>query len=142
MKDYGCTFEYEKERNADLMRAYRQCLGNIKGSVDINALFAAVVEMPSKRFWVSDQRATVVVSNMMRGMSLSKMKPMKQEMFREIYRRVMEMKKEFPERTVFQLTSRVVEQPAPKFYLTPGSAHVICYKIKRGWYEKRKRKIG
>lgn len=139
MKDYGCTFEYEKERNADLMRAYRVCLAGFKGFINIETLFASLVEMPSRRFWVSDQRATIVVSNMMKGMSLSKMKPMKQEMFREIYRRVMEMKKEFPERTVFQLTSRVVEQPAPKFYLTPESARVICYKIKRGWYEKRKR---
>jgi hypothetical protein len=61
-------------------------------------------------------------------------------MFHEIYKRVVALKEKLPDHTTYQLTFIVVQQEAPKFYLTAGSAKVIISKIKRKWYEERKRK--
>ena len=139
MKNFGSTFEYERQRNDDLMRAYREELATC-AFIKMPELLEKVVNKPSKRFWVSEERAAIVLSAMMRGDKLKNMRPLKREMFNEIYRRAMELSRQQPGMPVYQLAFNVVRQPAPKFYLTPGSAKVIISKIKRQWYQKRKRK--
>lgn len=140
MKRIGAYFEYEEERNRDLMRAYREQLTQSKEVVSLPDVYRQVVDMPSKRFWVSEERATIVIGNIMKGHKLEKMRPTKREMFFEIYSRVCELKKKRPNDSIYDLVFDVVNQPAPKFYLTPGSAKVIIFKIKKQWYEERKRK--
>lgn len=143
-KKEGSTFEYEQERNEDLMRAYNEqmhaqfCSGF---PIHLPTIYKLVAEMPSKRFWVSEERAAIVVSAIMRGDKLEKMRPTKRRMFQEICRRVMELKRKQPQSTILELTSVVCDQPAPEFYLTPKSIKVIIYQIKRQWYDKRKRKL-
>ena len=104
------------------------------------AICQKLVNMPSERFWVSEERASIVISDMLKGRSIENMNENKREMYEEIYRRVQELKKEYPNATVYELVSQVVEGPAPKFYLTPKSAKVIISKIKSEWYERRKQK--
>lgn len=139
MKNFGSTFEYEKQRNDDLMRAYREEIEQCK-FIKMPDVFKKVVNRPSQRFWVSEERAAIVLSAMIKGDTLDNMRPLKREMFFEIYRRAMELREKNPELSVFNLAFCVVRQQAPKFYLTPGSAKVIVSKIKRQWYKKRKRK--
>ena len=86
------------------------------------------VQSPSKRFWVSEERAIIVVMQMMAGNNLDRMQPMRKAMYEEIYRRTMKMKMMNPEMTFTEIVSLVIEQPAPCFYLTPGSAKVIIHK--------------
>ena len=140
MKNFGSKFEHEQERNDDIMRAYifqiRSC-----DNIYLPQVLKRVVNMPSKRFWVSAERAAIVVSSMMKGNTLESMRPTKREMFEEIYRRVMEMKEKCPYSSIYELTSYVVEEPAPKFYLTPGSAKVIIHRAKKQWHEKRKQRL-
>jgi hypothetical protein len=138
MKHVGSTFEYEDMRNEDLLNAYKEALRIYdRSSAD---LYRKVVEMPTRRFYVSEERAAIVISNMHKGRSIAQMRPNKREMYEEIYRRVLELKKERPNDSIYDLTFAVVQQPAPKFYLTPESARVfICY-IKKQWYEQRKKK--
>lgn len=140
MKYFGSCFEYEKERNEDLMRAYHQQI-RMRKQIDLPDVFRAIVEMPSNRFWVSEERAAIVMARMMKGDRLTSMRPTKREMFYEIFKRVMELKKEYPSMSVFELTFRTVRQPAPKFYITCGSAKVIIYKIKKQWYNTRMQKL-
>lgn len=138
MKNVGSTFEYEDMRNEDLMDAYREVLCSHNGST--KELYRKVVEMPARRFYVSEERASIVISNMYKGRSIAQMRPNKREMYEEIFRRVLELKKERPNDSIYDLTFEVVQQPSPKFYLTPESARVfICY-IKKQWYEQRKKK--
>lgn len=138
MKNCGSIFEYEQERNADLMRAYREAIGECS-HIRLSDMMRRVVNKPSRRFWVSEERAAIVMSNMARGDTLDNMRPLKREMYQEIYRRVMERKAERPDDSLYQLTFDVVRQPAPKFFLTPASAEVIICKIKKRWYERRKK---
>lgn len=139
MKNVGSIFEYEDARNQDLMRAYRELMSTTR-YIKMSDIYRRVVDMPSQRFWVSEERAAIVVSNMLKGRSIDQMRPNKREMFEEICRRVRELQKERPEETVYNLVFDVVGSPAPKFYLTPKTAKVIVNRIKAQWYEKKKRK--
>ena len=143
-KPCGSNFEYERDRNNDLMRAYREQLDimyHAEEPICLPTLYRRVAEMPSKRFWVSEKRAAIVVSKMQRGDNLKTMRQMSREMFGEIYRRFVQLKKKCPHLKDDDIITIVCNQPAPKFYLTPQSVKVIICKIKRGWYEERKRKL-
>lgn len=140
MKYHGCNFEYADERNNDIMRAYQQEIAQCD-KIYLPRIYDKVVNMPSKRFWVSSERAAIVVSSMMRGDDLMNMHPMKREMFQEIYRRVMKLKEQYPTMSISELALKVVQEPAPKFYLTAGSARVIIYRIKKQWYKKRSQEL-
>lgn len=136
MKHTGSYFEYEKDRNCDLMRAFRTVMAHRNGR-PMKDVYERIVEMPSKRFWVSEQRATNVVSLIIKGNDLDDMRPNKRAMFKEIHKRVMDLKKTRPNDSIYSLTFDVVNSQAPRFYLTPDSAHMIILKIKNQWYEAR-----
>lgn len=140
MKPIGSKFEYEEERNDNLMSVYHNLISNC-ATIRMRELMVELVNSPSARFWVSEERAAIVISSMMRGCTLDEMSRMKREMFMEIYRRVMEIQKAYPGISMSEAIFQVIHQPAPKFYLTPGSAKVIIHKIKKKWYEKRNRRL-
>ncbi len=135
MKKRGSSIEYNKARLADLMRAYKEYIANISRIV-MSEAYKRISEMPAKRFWVSEVRASVIMSKLLCGENvLNKMRPSKREMFREIYRRVITMQQEHPELPMSVICAKVVAQPAPKFYLSPGSVKIMICKEK----EKRKK---
>lgn len=126
------------------MRAYKKQISlhfQSKEPIRLSDVFKRVAEMPSERFWVSEERAFIVISEMFRGKKMEKMGKMKREMFYEIYKRTLELKEAYPELSLRMIVEKVCIQPAPKFYLTPKTIKVIIYKIKRQWYEKRRQKL-
>lgn len=140
MKHKGAVMEYSKERTDDLMRAYEEYISSCD-YIRMPDVYNKVVNMPASRFWVSDIRAALVVSAMMRGEAdLDAMWPMRKEMYEEIYRRVIKLRELHPLLSTSELCAIVVAQPAPKFYLTAGSAKSIICKARPEWIkEKRKR---
>ncbi len=135
----GSILSFTRERNAALLKAYRMHVSKVD-FVRLNEIGEKVVNSPSPRFWVSVERATIIVSAIMRGKPvLETMRPTKQEMFKEIYRRVMILKKQYPERHLYELVNEVVHSPAPKFYMEVSSAIERLFKIRNGWYDKGKR---
>lgn len=135
MKPYGSILEFTSERNADLMRAYRHQVSQAR-HIRMRDIGAAIVNMPAARFWVSEERATIVVSALLSGRDLPQnMRPTKCEMFSEIYHRVLKLRRVRPKASVFELVCEVVNSPAPKFYMLPRSAMDIIYKIKNGYYD-------
>lgn len=138
MKHKGSYFEYEAERNRDLLRAYRELL--LQPNVDKDTLFERLVEMPSVRYWVSEERAYHVISSMIWDKPLPKMKPNKRAMYDDILEEVLRLNAIREHSSLYDLVFEVVNSPAPRFYLTPKSARVIIYKIRSGWYQSRKKK--
>lgn len=136
MKHRGCVFEYAKERDEDIRRTYTAIVDECD-RVDLRQVFKRLVNMPSKRFWVTPDRAAIVIHSMMRGDTLEHMRPMKREMFQELYRIVMELKEKYPDASMPELCSIAVLMPAPKFYLTVGSAIVIWHKAKKNRRKSR-----
>ena len=133
--------EYSRERADDLMRVYVEYVSSC-GQVSMSDVYRKIADMPSRRFWVSDTRATVVVSAVLRGEPvLEGMWSLRREMYAEICRRVTELRAEKPDMTVPELCSAVVCQPAPKFYLTPGSAKMLICKARREWKKRKLEKL-
>ncbi len=129
--------DFSQERSDDLMRAYDEYIQSCD-YIRLPELFRTIVNMPSVRFWVSEIRAAAVVSAIRRGTAdLDSMLPLKKEMYLEIYHRVMQLRREHPEKTLYELCAIVVLQPAPKFYLTPGSARMMVWKAKKRWIKRK-----
>ena len=137
MKNFGSVFEYEQERNNNLLRLYHQLISEVR-YICSEEIYRKMSNSPSDRFWVSEERALIVVLQIMKGDTLLGMGKNKRDMFFEIYRRAMAMKERCPNLSLTKIVFRVVRQPAPKFYLTEGSIKVIISKIKSKWYERRR----
>ena len=140
MKNFGSKSEYHRERTRDLLWAYFRYLEACK-HVSMPDVFKRVVEMPAERFWVSAPRATVVVASIMRGDNLHYMRPNKREMFFEIHRRVMVLRRTYTDWSMPRLIEAVIAQPAPKFYLAPGSARVLILKARKQWFAEKSKKL-
>lgn len=133
MKHKGSKFEYQDERDKDLMRAYHEQIASCD-TIVLSDTFRNVVAMPSARFWVSEERAAIVIARMFRGDKLEKMRPNAREMYFEIYKRVVSEMETYPDKSIAEIIFQVIRQPAPKFYLTPDTARVIVTRIKREKY--------
>lgn len=140
MKHHGAIMEFSQERMEDLMRAYDEYISSC-GHIRMDEVYDTIVNMPSRRFWVSDIRATKVICGILRGVQIDGMRKLKREMFEEILRRVLEMKNMHPELSVRNCCSIVVEQPAPKFYLKPGSAKIMVCKARKKWVQEKLKRL-
>lgn len=137
MKYHGCILEFTSQRNVELMMAFHKAI-NKRVFIDISEISSELVNMPCSRFWVSEERAMVVVAALLKGKPvLNSMRPTKREMFVEIFNRVLALKKQYPDAPLLELVVNVVNSPAPKFYMTPRSAMETIYKIKKGFYNNR-----
>ena len=133
----GRFFEYRDERNADLLCVFRECVMNSPTDESMDEVYQRIVNSKSKRFWVSEEQASKVVSYMMKGNKIDYMSDNKRKMFEEIYIRVMKMREENPNIRLFRLVEIIVSQEAPCFYMTSGSAKVIISQIKSKWCKRR-----
>lgn len=135
MKRLGDTLDFTEHRNSDLIKTFRLHLQSAPATTP-RRIFELVAKSPASRFWVSEQRAAIVISAKLAGKKFPKMLKTKQEMFDEIYRRFRIMRSQHPEKTIIELASMIVHQPAPEFYLTPRTVEEYIYHIRRGWDEK------
>lgn len=134
MKHYGSTCEYNEQRDRNLFLTFRSVIlasQNIRFA-DISRV---VVNSPAERFWVSEKRAAIVISDMLKGRNvLACMNSCKREMYREIFARVRTLLRQQPHLPLSEAVTRIVAAPAPKFYLTPQSARIIYYRIRDRWF--------
>ena len=140
MKKTGTKSDYEEDRKNDLMRVYHELLSSTK-NIDPTKIYEDVVKAPAKRFWISEERAAIVLSRMMKGDKLKNMRPTKRKMFKELYRRVVAIRKKCPDLSITYLAYKVVNQPAPEFYMKAGYARNIIIGHKRKWFAERRKKL-
>ena len=136
MKYYGSILDFTQERNQELMRVYQEELSKA-GYIVMPKIFEQVATSPCSRFWVSEERAAIVISTLLAGKVIPNMRKNKREMFDEIFRRFLIARGQYPEKSIYALAIMVVNQPAPKFYMTPRTVGELIYRIKNGWYEKQ-----
>ena len=140
MKHNGALMEYADERMKDLMRVYDEYISSCD-YIRMPEVYSKIVNMQSSRFWVSDIRAIQVIYAMMRGSTLKEMRPLKREMFEEIFKRVMDMKNKHPDMSIRDCCTSVISRPAPKFYLTPGSAKIMVCKARKKWVQGKLKRL-
>lgn len=136
MKYYGSILDFTQERNQELMRVYQEKLSKA-GYIVMPKIFEQVANSPCSRFWVSEERAAIVISTLLAGKVVPNMRKNKREMFDEIFRRFLIVREKYPEKSIYALAIMVVNQPAPKFYMTPRTVGELIYRIKNGWYDKQ-----
>lgn len=139
MKYFGSTVDFTHQRNAEIMRVYRQKIVEAD-VIRMDDICRQVAESPSSRFWVSEERAAIVISAMEAGRALPCMTGSKREMFAEIFRRYKEMRPLYPDMTIKELAGIIVNQPAPKFYYTPRSVGQFISRMRTGFYDRKKEK--
>lgn len=131
MKYHGCTLEFTAERNKQLIQAFRRALAAHK-HIEINQIAHEVVNTPCTRFWVSEERAVTVINALIKNKPILRvMRQSKREMFREIYARYRKLRKIHPTLPVKQIVAKIINSPAPKFYMQPRCAIEIIYKLRR-----------
>lgn len=123
-KHPGNGIDFMPERDAELRACYRRLLRDTD-YIDRSDILFRLVNTPSSRFWVSEERAAVMVSRMERRLPLGHIVPSRQRMYEEIFRRYLRLRRRHPDASIAELVRQVVYQPAPSFYLTPKSAEWI-----------------
>ncbi|MCD8281882.1 MAG: hypothetical protein LUC22_01365 [Prevotella sp.] len=137
MKRKGDGCEYIRERDADLARAFDECM-KCNRQTSVAELMECAVNVPSARFWVSEHRAVRIIRQMKRGNRLSCFAKNKREMFVEIWRRVCALRATEPRYSLVHAVRVVIKQRAPRFYLTPESAAVILSRHRKRARSERK----
>ena len=120
------------QRNKDLHGCFCRVLSEMNPIVLDEAL-TRTVNSPAKRFYISSDRAYGVLIRWEKYGITKLITPERQEMYEEIYRRILELRKSMPDTPFMHLAEMVLDQPAPKFYLETSSAKIILckYRIKK-----------
>ncbi len=141
-KDSRCYFI--QERDADLLSAYQKII-KVRDNIRLSEIEQKLTQSPSRRFWVSEDRAYIVILDMLKGKSLDNMIPTRKAMYQEIFRRFQIHKSNEPQLSNMEIIKRVCAEKAPSFYLTPQSIHVILSRVrkeeKQRCYEIRKKRL-
>lgn len=123
MKHIGSSFPYKKERECELLCAFKRELANSKHIV-MNSILQRVVNSPCSKFWVTEERAAIVISNMLCGKAIFATDS-KREMFTELLKRYKEERKKRKTEPISRIVFDIVNSPAPKFYLSISQAKII-----------------
>ena len=120
------------QRNKDLHGCFCRVLSEMNPIVLDEAL-TRTVNSPAKRFYISSDRAYGVLIRWEKYGITKLITAERQEMYEEIYRRILELRKSMPDTPFMHLAEMVLDQPAPKFYLETSSAKIILckYRIKK-----------
>lgn len=131
MKHFGCTLSFSDMRDNALLAAYRKLTHQCRFILNFE-IAEAIVNSPAPRFWVSEERATAVISLLLRGKpALARMRPTKREMFSEILRRVRIARTNSPGKPLSYIINDIIHSPAPKFYMAPSSALDRIFKLRK-----------
>ena len=130
MKQKGYVCDYIEERDADLLRAYKEII-SVRDNIRFSEVVAQLAKSPSKRFWVSELQAYKVILAILSGKSLSHMISTRKVMYQEIFRRYQTYTSQHPSVTKLEVVRRVCNEPAPSFYLTPKSIVTILSRVRK-----------
>lgn len=131
MKHKGSISTFSDQLNRDLMAAFRNAK-SILGCAPIMQILEYTVNSPAPRFYVSEQRVTDVLYALRNNsLALDSMKPQTREMFMEIISRIRSLQRRYKKKSLPEIIQTVIQQRAPKFYLTVQSAQVKICKIRK-----------
>lgn len=137
MKHFGSKLDFTKQRDEDILRVFKQYMQE-NNHIIMPEIFERVAASPAQRFWVSEERAAIIISAIENRRPLGPMRQNKREMFREIYRRYVRLRAAHPNIPLRDLVSQIVHSPAPRFYLTARTLGEIYYRIRASQtYRKR-----
>lgn len=126
MKKKGNVCEFTSQRDAEMWSCFRKILGDVK-LINLSRIFAEVASSPASRFFVSEDRAAVVIRYHLRHGEWNVKGAQRIRMFSEIESRVLEILQSNPGTRFEDAVYDAVNSPAPGFFLTPRSCRTILY---------------
>ena len=96
-----------------------------------NEVIEHAVKKGAPRFYVTFENARRFISLLARKKKLPLINSNKLEMYKEIYRRYMQQVKDCSKRYKYLILERIIEEPAPSFYLDEETFRGIIYKTIR-----------
>ncbi|MCH5217332.1 MAG: hypothetical protein J1F07_02070 [Muribaculaceae bacterium] len=125
MKKKNSRCDYTDERNEALCRAFRNKLAQQHHATEI---FAEVANSPARRFYINEDRAYALLKRKREtGEWAPGMSPTRRRMLNAIEERVVRLETAEPGISLIDAVYRVVNSPAPGFFLTPGSVKTTIY---------------
>lgn len=130
MKNSGSTSDFIADRDRELHASFMHVLRTAT-DMPLRRMFGAAARRRASRFWVSETRAAIVISAMMRGCAPERMYQKRKEMYDELCRRVTEKMRLDPDLCLQHAVNEAVYEEAPEFYLTDESARSIIYRMRQ-----------
>ncbi len=138
MKKKNSISDFDREKRAFLLRNFREAIAR-QSVIDKNKAFHITAQSPTPRFWVSETRAAEVVGKLLAGSDpFARMLPEKIEMYREIFDRFMSLRKNRKDASIAELIFEIVNDEAPRSYLTWQTVRSIVYREQRRIREERR----
>lgn len=128
MKKKGNICDFTPQRDADLLNSFRRSLAECR-LIDLDRIFAEVSLMPAQRFYVSEQRAALVIRRHLEKGEWPVKGQQRIRMFEEIERRTLGMLSGNPGISFDDAVFDAVNSPAPHFYLTPRTCRTLIYRM-------------
>lgn len=97
----------------------------------LNEVIGFAVKNKAPRFYVTFENARRFISMLSRKKRLPIVNENKLEMYKEIYRRYVQQVKDCNKRYKYTILEKIIEEPAPSFYLEEETFRGIIYKTLR-----------
>ena len=138
MKKPNAKCEFSSQRSHCLLQNFRESIAR-QSVISIKKAFQDASSAPAPRFWVSEARATRIISLMLKDKEdvLSAMLPEKRRMYVEIFRRVKKMMKENPEMPLGDIVFEVVNSKAPESYISWHYASILVNSLRNLNHKKK-----
>lgn len=138
MKKKNSVSDFEEERRRFLLTSFRRAIA-LQSEIDREKAFRTAADVPAPRFWVSENRAAAVIGKFLAGEDPTlSMLPEKRLMYREIYSRFLRLRAERPSESIAELLFEVVNDSAPRSYMSWQTARTIVYKERRRLRRERR----
>ena len=127
MKKQGSVSDYTSDRNAELCAAFRRCLKESPTFIDLEEIFGKLSRLPASRFFISEQRASLIIRARRRTGRWPLKNPLRLSMIKEIEARANNLFRSGDYEDFDDAVFDAVNSPAPSFYLTPRSIRTRIY---------------
>ncbi len=127
MKKKGNVCEYTCQRDQQLCKEFRRQLSEAT-FINLPEIFRKVALSPAPRYYVSEQRAFLVINQWRSTGEMPVNSRLRRKMFEEIAGKADSLMKRNPEMSLYDAVFDAVNSAATSFFLTPGSARTIIYK--------------
>ena len=121
-------------RKQDVINSFYESYKKLKKSKPFttqNEVIEYAVKSEAPRFYVTFENARRFISLLSRKKKLPIVNENKLEMYKEIYRRYTNQAKDCNKRYKYLILEKIIEEPAPSFYLEEETFRGIIYKTLR-----------
>ena len=128
------NYSVREMRKQDVINTFYEKYKELKKSKPFatqNEVIEYAVKSEAPRFYVTFENARRFVSLLLRKKKLPIVNENKLEMYKEIYRRYIKQMKDSNKRYKYLILEKIIEEPAPSFYLEEETFRGIIYKTLR-----------